>query len=181
MDLKEILIAYEFLNEAYGRKAELEKLVAGKDRGKTWTEAFASYDAANPEFTPRSFDFDDLEKLMKPGDITSDDIMIADRVSGKSGKTFEEIIAMKKTGETWKDINASLGILNSLGTIPSVPVTQAQIKKYTSDGRLSENRVVETLVTAFKLGLDEETAIADARNGYTRERFYAGALELKYR
>lgn len=181
MDLKEILIAYEFLNEAYGRKDELEKLVAGKDLGRTWLEVFTAYDAANPEFTPRNFDFDSLDKLMKSGDIISDDVMIADRVSHQSGKAFEEIIALKKTGEAWKNINASLGILNSQNTIPSVPVTQEQIKKYTSNGALSEDRVVETLVTAFKLGLDEEAAIADARNGYTRERFYAEALELKYR
>lgn len=178
--LPDILIAYQFLNENYGRIDELGFLLTQKESGKTWLEAFNAYRQQNPEFVPRSFDFDYLEELMQSEGIAEDDIMIADRVSQKTGLPFEDVIAERASGKQWKDINEGFGIINAQKTLPRVPVTQEQLKKYTTGNALSEEKVVETLVIAYKLELNEQEAINKAKEGYTPERFFAETLEGKY-
>ncbi|NLO38732.1 MAG: hypothetical protein GX115_04550 [Ruminiclostridium sp.] len=178
--LPDILIAYQFLNENYGQIEELGTLLIEKESGKTWLEVFTAYRQQNLEFVPRSFDFDYLDVLMQSEGITEDDIMIADRVSQKTGLPFEDIIAQKASGKQWKDINEGFGIINAQKTLPRVPVTQEQLKKHTTGNALSEEKVVETLVIAYKLELDEQVAINKAKEGYTQERFFAEALEGKY-
>lgn len=177
--IQDILIAYQFLNENYGRIDELDALIAARESGKTWLEVFNEYRQNNPEFIPRSFDFNYLEELMKSDGICEDDIMIADIVSQKTGVPFEDFIAERISGIKWKEINESHGIVNAQDVLPRVPVTQEQLKKYTS-GTFTEDMVVETLVIAFKLELDEQEAINKAKQGYTRERFFAEVLEDKY-
>lgn len=178
--ITDIMIAYAFLNDCYGKAAQIENLVNKKESGSDWVDIFKQYNAENQAFTPQSFDFDYLENLAKQAGITNDDIMIADRVSQSVGATFEEVIDQKAGGVSWKDINAGYGIVNGQEAIPRVSVTRDQLKKHTAGGALSEERVTETLVTAHKLGLEEQTAIDKAKAGYTIERFFAEALEQKY-
>ncbi len=178
--LPDILIAFQFLNENYGLIDELDVLLDDRESGKTWLEVFSTYRQNHPEFIPRSFDFDYLEELMQTDGITEDDIMIADRVSQKTGMAFEDVIARRVSGEQWKDINGDLGIASSQNMLPRVPITQEQLRIHSAGGCLSEEQVVETLVIAFKLEMDEQEAINKAREGYTKERFFAEVLEGKY-
>ena len=52
--LPDILIAYQFLNDNYGKLEELDDLLVEKESGKAWIDVFCSYRQNNPEFTPRS-------------------------------------------------------------------------------------------------------------------------------
>jgi hypothetical protein len=178
--LPDILIAYQFLNENYGQIEELDDLLTQKESGKSWLEIFNTYRQQNPVFVPRSFDFDYLDELMQSEGINEDDIMIADRVSQKTGLPFENVIAGRASGKQWKDINEGFGIMNAQKKLPRVPVTQEQLKKYTTGSTLSEEKVVETLVIAHKLELDEQEAINKAKEGYSQEKFFAEALEARY-
>lgn len=179
--IKDLMIAYSFLNDAYGTIDQLEPLIDKKEQGKGWAQVFKLYNDSNPAFIPRNFDFDYLDEIMKSGNLTADDIMIADRVSQKSGAALEELIENRLLGLSWKSINAELGIVNASSNMPRVPVTAEQLKKYTVDRVLNEDRVVQTLVTAFKLGMDADTAIGLVKNGYTTEMLFAKALEEKYK
>ncbi|NLV35631.1 MAG: hypothetical protein GXY17_03010 [Clostridiaceae bacterium] len=178
--ITDIMIAYTFLNDCYGKAELIEMLVNKKEAGQSWSEIFKQYNKDYPAFMPQSFDFDYLDNLLKQGGITNDDIMIADRVSQSAGAAFEEVIDKKAGGEAWKEINAYYNIVNGQETILRVSVTQEQLEKHKVGGTFSEEQVVETLVTANKLGLDEQTAIDKAKAGYTVERFFAEALEQKY-
>lgn len=179
-NVTDIMIAYVFLNDCYGKIGQVETLVNKKESGKSWEEIFKQYYIDNPEFKPRNFDFDYLDNLMKEGGITADDVMIADRVSQIAKVPFEDVIAEKTPEKSWKDINAGFGIINGQDAMPRVPVTREQLEKYTSDGALTEDQVTRTLVTAYKLGLDEDAAISKAKSGYTTAKFFAEVLEQKY-
>lgn len=178
--ITDIMIAYTFLNDCYGKTEEIGTLINQKEAGSSWVEIFKQYNRKNRAFKPQSFDFDYLENLMKQSGITNDDIMIADRVSQSAGIDFKEIIDRKADGESWKEINAAYGIVNGQETLPRVPISSEQLNKHTAGGALSEEQVTEVLVTAYKLGLDEQTAIDKAKAGYTNEMFFAETLEQKY-
>lgn len=178
--ITDILIAYTFLNETYGKAAQIGALVNKKEAGASWFDIFKQYNTENQAFTPQSFDFDYLESLMKQAGITNDDIMIVDRVSQSTGAAFEDVIDQKTQGQSWKEVNAGYGIVNGQESIPRVSITHDQLKKHTAGGVLSEEQVTETLVTAYKLGLEEQVAIDRVKAGYTVERLFAEALEQKY-
>lgn len=178
--LPDLMIAYTYLNDRYGKLDQVAGLVNEKASGQSWPEIFSQYENENPAFVPTSFDPDYLDSLTKEKSITADDIMIADIVSQNAGIPFADVIKEKASGKPWEDINAVLGIVNGQDSMPRVPVTQEQLKKYVSGDSFNEDRVVETLVTAYKLGLDEKAAIDKAKSGYTSARFFAEALEQKY-
>ena len=178
--LTDIMIAYVYLNDCYGKLDQVAELVNLKASGLTWLEIFTQYENKNPAFEPRNFDFDYLDNLTKKEGITADDIMIADTVSQNTNMPFEDVIKEKIAGKSWKDINAALSIINGQDTMPRVPVTPEQLNKYVSGDSFNEDRVVQTLVTAYKLGLDEKAAIDKAKAGYTTAKFFAEALDQKY-
>lgn len=177
--IEDIMIACEFLYEEYGTADFLEKLVKEKEAGKRWENIFRAYMAQNPEFVPKSFEPDYLEELLETPGISKDDIMIADRVSQKVSKPFYEIWERKLSGESWKEVKAGLGILNSLNNLPHVPVTAEQIKKYTEKG-LTEDQVVEALVIAGKMNRAAGEIVDQIVKGMSREQIYAGILEARY-
>lgn len=179
--LTDIMIAYTFINDCYGKIEQVKELTNEKESGGNWADIFKKYITEKQAFVPRSFDFEYLESLMKEAGITNDDIMIADRVSQNAGIEFNEIIDEKIAGKSWKDINANYGIVNGQEAMPRVSVTSEQLKKHTSDGILSEEQVTETLVTAFKLGITEQLAVEKAKAGYKTEDFFAEVLEEMYR
>lgn len=178
-NLLDILIAYEFLYQRYGVLEELERIVLEKESGKSWGTVFQSYTQSHSEFIPRAFNPDYLEGLMKTPGITSDDIMIADRVSIVSGITVDELIKQEMEDATWKEINANLDIFNSSSQLPRVQITQDQLTKYMAAG-LTEQQVAEAFVLANKLGVDAETIITKAKSGYNEDKIIAEILAQKY-
>lgn len=178
--ITDIMTAYTFLHDCYGKISQLESLVEQREAGESWTDVFSEYNRENGAFKPRNFDFNYLESLMEKGTLTADDIMIADRISQNAGVDFSEVISEKESGKSWKDICVYYGIVNGQETIPRVQVTQEQLKKYTAGKLLTEEQVIAALVAAHKLGLDEQEAIDKAKKGYTTEQLFAEALERKY-
>src|SRR3989339_428984 len=110
--LPDILIAYNFLNEYYGKISQIEGLLEKNKNGKTWDVVFNEYTMNKGEFIPTNFDKSYIENLIKTDGISADDIMIADRMAFNGTKKFDELIDIKKTGKNWKDIKVENEIIN---------------------------------------------------------------------
>lgn len=179
-NIANLMIAYEFLHDGFGRMEELEALSTEEQSGKAWEQIFTDYNQASGEFIPGSFEPEYLEQLMGEPFITADDIMMADIISAKSGETFENIIGDRIDRIAWKEINQSIGILSSRNQLPRVQVTAEQIAAHTADGRLTRQQVVEAFVTARKLGRDAEEIIGKVKAGFSKEEIYAECYRQKY-
>jgi hypothetical protein len=178
-NLPDILTAYSFLNDNFGRLEELEILVLKKEEGKSWTDIFSKYNKENPEFVPRSFEAGYIEEVMKDSTITADDIMLADRVSQKSGKTMQEIMEKRMLGESWKEINAWLDILNGDEVLPRVTVSPEQIDKYVNAG-MDREVVVKGYVIAMKLSKKADTVMKELKEGTRVEELLDSYYTHKY-
>lgn len=172
--LPDLLIAYEFLNQNYGKMQDLETMVKFREAGKTWDAVFTGYNKDHAAFVPRSFDSDYLEGLMKTPGFTPDDIMIADRLAFVSGKPVKDLIAGKlESQNSWKEIAADLDILHSASALPRVQITAQQLKQYTVPGTFAEAKVTAAFVLAQKIGKSPETVIGKMQAGMTDEAIMA--------
>ncbi|MFZ5986013.1 MAG: hypothetical protein ACOYWZ_02685 [Bacillota bacterium] len=180
-DISDILAAYEFLYDNYGQISELEGLLDKKKSGKGFAQLFKEYAKDNKEFVPRNFEPGYLESLLKSPSMTADDIMIADRISQKGLKTFEELINLKRQGKSWKEIKSDLGIVNTEEKLPRIGVTSAQVRKHMEGSNLTEEQVVEALVLAGKFGKEDTEVIEKAKKGKKKEDILAEILETEYR
>lgn len=177
--LPDILIAYSFLNDCYGGMEDIEKLVDNKEAGKKWPDIFKEYFKNNPEFVPRDFESDYLERLLDSG-TNQDTIMIADRVSQKAKVEIDTLISKKQAGESWRLINAEYGIVNGLEKSPHLSVTRTQLTKYTTQTNLSEKEVINALTIGTKLGESADSVLNSVKKGLSKEEIYAMAFEEKY-
>lgn len=177
--LPDILIAYSFLNDCYGGMEDIEKLVDKKEAGKKWPDIFKEYFKNNPEFVPRDFESDYLERLLDSG-TNQDTIMIADRVSQKAKVEIDTLISKKQAGESWRLINAEYGIVNGLEKSPHLSVTRTQLTKYTTQTNLSEKEVINALTIGTKLGESADSVLNSVKKGLSKEEIYAMAFEEKY-
>lgn len=177
----EVLIAYQYLYENYGQVSDLEKLLAKKKSGKQWSAIFREYTAASKPFVPSNFKQGYIESLIEKYHFTPDDIMIADRISQKGIKTFDELVEMKKQGKTWEQINTELGILNTEEKLPRLALTSGQVKKLMQDTKLSEQQVVNALVMAEKLDKDDTEVLDMVKAGEKDDDIYAAGFDEKYR
>jgi len=178
--LPDILTAYAFLNDCYGSMADLEKLVKEKVAGKSWVYIFKSYNKSNPEFVPRNFDSQYLEKLLETPGIDQEDIMIADRISQNTKVAIEEVINKRIEGLNWRLINAQYGIVNGLEKSPHLSVTRSQLTKHTNQTKLSEKQVIEAMTIANKLSESVEDVLKLVKQGLSNEEIYSKAYEEKY-
>lgn len=178
--VSDIFISYEFLYENFGLTKELEGLLNKKEGGKPWDEVFKEYKDADKEFVPTSFKPGFLEKLLKTPDITGDDVMIADRISQKGLKKFDELIAMKKEGKKWKEINSELGLVNTAEKLSSIALTKERVEKQVKRTGLDENQIVNALIICEKYGIDDEVIVDKVNKGSKIEEIYAGVYISKY-
>lgn len=177
--LPDILTAYSFLNDQFGLLQEIETLIQEKETGKSWTVIFKEYNKKNPEFIPRSFESGYLEELMKTPGITADDIMLADRVSQKSGKTMQEVMENRMVGDTWKDINAWLDIVNGDEVLLRISVSPEQIDKYVNSG-MDREVVVQGFVLAKKMSQDVNIVMKELKAGTRVEELQDKFYTQKY-
>lgn len=178
--LPDLLVAYDFLNQSFGKVDELEMLSSQNQSGKTWVEIFTEYNQNSGEFIPSTFDPEYLEELLHELYITPDDIMIADRISFKLGIEHKEVIGYRIDGFSWRETNEELGILNSQSQLPRIQVTKEDIEKYVSEYNLTENQIVEAFVMAQKLGKTVEEILGKVKNGYSEEQIFAECYQEKY-
>ncbi|CAG7644632.1 hypothetical protein PAESOLCIP111_04752 [Paenibacillus solanacearum] len=179
--ISDLLIAYEFLYQAYGQKQDLEAFVRQKEAGKAWDIIFQEYKSSHEEFRPRTFDSGELESLMAIAGITSDDIMIADRVSFVTAVPFKDLIKGKlESSKSWKEANAGLDIVNSAGALPRVQISAEQINRYTQTAKLSEQQVAEAFVLATKVDEKPEIVIEKLRTGVSQETIMSEYWQQKY-
>jgi len=178
--LPDILTAYAFINDCYGSMTDLEKLVKEKASGKKWVDIFKAYNKSNPEFVPRNFDSQYLEKLLGTSGIDQEDIMIADRVSQNTNVAIEEVINKRIEGLNWRLIKAQYQIVNGQEKSPHLSVTRNQLAKYTNQTKLSEKKVIEALTIANKLGKSADDVLKLVKQGLSKEELYSRAYEEKY-
>ena len=178
--LPDILIAYAYLNDCYGSVNNLEKMAKAKELGKNWADIFKAYNKSNPEFEPRSFDTQYLQKLLNTVGIDEDDVMIADRVSQNAKAEFKDVINKKIEGLNWRLINAQYGIVNGLEKSPHLSLTREKLTKYTKQSGLSEKEVVEALTIANKLGKTADDILKSIKQELSIEDIFASAYEEKY-
>lgn len=179
--LPEVLIGYEFLYHRFGNVDELRALLSEQSGGEPWNNIFKSYDREHPEFTPRSFASETLEKLMNTPSLSADDIMIADRFSFVTGQPFEDVIEKKQSASHWYEITAKAGLLYSADELPRVPITNEQLRKYKASTGWMEDRITAAFVLADQLGQDPNTVILKLKAGGTPEEVAAEIYEAKYR
>ncbi len=176
--LPDLLIAYEYLYQQFGLIEELESLVAKKRAGGSWKSILEEYQKIDKDFIPRAFESDYLEKLIQTIGLTTDDIMIADRISFISGQQFEDVINTKLKAGNWKEVNVKLGILYSQDILPRVQITSEQLLKYTQ--YLDEQQVVGAFVLGHKLGKDAEYIIEKMIAGNSEADIFAEISIEKY-
>jgi hypothetical protein len=178
--VSDILIGYEFLYVNFGLISELESMVTLKKSGKAWESVFVDYNKKHQLFTPRTFESNYLEELSNTPSLTSDDIMIADRISHVTGLAFKDVIDAKLSTEHWKSLAASYGVLYSLDTLPTVPITIEQIEQYTKRYQMTEDQVVEAFVLAHKAGKDAMAVIERKKAGDSDEAIWADSYVAQY-
>lgn len=179
--LPDVLIAYEFLYQNFGKLLDLESLVKMVESGKSWEAVFTSYTNSHKEFVPRAFDPDYLESLMKTPGFTSDDVMMADRVSFASGITVKDLITSKlESQRNWKDVTAELNLLHGTSALPRVQVTSQQLSKFVNPGTFTEDQVVQAFVLAQKIGQSPETIVEKMKAGKTEAAILAENYMVKY-
>lgn len=178
-NLKDVLVAYEFLNINFGKKSELQGFVAKKQQGKSFTGIFSDYNSLT-EFTPRTFEPEYLERLMTEPNIDTDDIMIADIIADKLNKEFDEVISYKLDGLLWKHVNEKLEILSSAQNLPRIMVNNDEIEEYKEQYGLSEDKIVDAFVIAANLKKNVIEILPKFKAGYNREQIFAEFLQNKY-
>ncbi|MFD2876248.1 hypothetical protein ACFTAO_10295 [Paenibacillus rhizoplanae] len=99
-----VLTAYDFLYHNFGNVNEWAAMLEARNTGKTWEALFTQYRETHKEFIPRSFESEELELLMQVQGATSDDIMIADRLSFVTGKLFGDLLTAKLKSGKWSSV-----------------------------------------------------------------------------
>jgi ribosomal protein L12E/L44/L45/RPP1/RPP2 len=160
---------------------DLQSMLDKQLNGESWKDIFTAYNRNHPEFTPRSFESDLLEKLMNKPNLSADDIMIADRLSFVTGKQFEEIVEQKQTVSHWYEITSVAGILFSADKLPRVQITSEQLRKYKSQTDWSDDRITAAFVVANQVGQEVATVIEKLKGGYSVEAVFAEVYEAKHR
>jgi hypothetical protein len=179
-EVKDIFIAYEFLNQKYGSMTDLEALLVKNKTGQKWKDIFKEYNATNKDFTPSDFPTGVLESLLKTG-MTPDDIMIADITSKKDMTEFNNLIDRKKKGEKWKDIKTDLKLVNSDEKIKRMPIAQDKIDEAVKNNKVTRKEAIDTLSLANKTGKPASEVCGEIKSGKSKDEILSEGLDLKYK
>lgn len=175
----DILPLYHFLYDNFGTIDELEGLIGKLESGESLGDIIRDYNSTHPEFVPTKFEETNLENLMKTMSI--DDIMIADRLSQKGLTKFEDLIAKRQSGKSWKTINAGLGVINTSDQLPRMSMTHSQVNKSMQDNGLNEKDAMDVLILAWKTGKDYSVVSKELMSGKKKEDIGAEAYNEKYK
>lgn len=191
-DIPDILTAYELLYKSYGTWSQLEEVLDGNKKGERWDRLINQYEGESGGFIPTTFPPGYLEALMEDRSITADDVMMADRIAQnekiKLGgentgemERFEYVMGLKKQGNRWKDIKQSLGMINREESTPRISITAEEAGEYLKDETLTQDQVVDALVTAKVCGLQPREVIEKTKAGVSQAAITRQYYDEKYR
>ncbi|MEK4008421.1 hypothetical protein [Paenibacillus sp. FSL H3-0333] len=175
-----VLTAYDFLYHNFGNVNEWTAMLGARNTGKTWEALFTQYRETHKEFIPRSFESEELELLMQVPGATSDDIMIADRLSFVTGKLFGDLLTAKLKSGKWSSVFEQENVLYSGNTFPRVQITEEEVRKYTGNSKLSDQQVTHAFVLAQKLGESAKVVVTKVAQGIADEIIMAQSYTEKY-
>lgn len=171
----DLMTAYTFLYYQYGIFDQLEPIVKQKEDGASWKSVFSEYLEQHHAFVPRTYDTNELENLTSSASITSDDIMVADRLSFVSGQPMKGLLAAKlESGTSWKDAAADLNIVNGASSLPRVEVTAEEISQYAT-GKFPQEKVIQAFVLSQKVGLEPKDVVSKLKDGRSETEIMATA------
>lgn len=176
----DILMAYDLVNENYGTVDDFENILNDRKANKEWVQIIKEYIEKQIKYEQRKYDNDEIKELLSDTDITTNDLMIADRLSQKGIKTFDDLISLRKKGKGWREINESLGILNVVEKYPVLSIKLSDVEKHKKSSGLSEKQVKDVLIEAKKYNKDFEEAFKFAKKGKSKIELKASFLEEKY-
>lgn len=176
----DLMTAYVYLYHQYGQMKELLPMVEAIEKGSSWAKQFENYEKQHTPFAPRAFDMTELENLTSSANLSTDDIMIADRISFVSGDSVKTVLTSKlEAGLGWQEIAAQREILNGSSALPRVEVTEDNIAAYVT-ASFSDQQVVEGYVLAQKLGKKPDDVISLMKNGMKESAIMAKFLQSQY-
>ncbi|NQX48218.1 hypothetical protein HQN87_23095 [Paenibacillus tritici] len=176
----DVMTAYDFLYHNFGTIKDGATLLEAAAAGKDWATLFTQYRETHAEFIPRSFDPAELELLMQMQGATSDDIMIADRLSFVTGKVLGDLLNAKLKEGKWSGVFVRESVLYSGDSFPRVQLTEQELHKYTQNGKLTEQQVTHAFVLAHKLGESAEVVVSKLAQGVSDEMIMAQSYLEKY-
>lgn len=175
----EILTAFRFLNEQYGGLDEMDILLNKKSQGISWSKIFDDYLNEYPEFKMTAFDEKELNSY-RAGGLTTDDIMIADRLSQRGYESFEELIGKRQKGESWKSIKENFNVINMEEKLQVVSIDASTIKKITKENNISEEDAIEAIVLSRNLNVDEDETIKLKKSNQSKQVVLEKILDKKF-
>lgn len=178
--IDDVLIAYSFINDYYGTTIDLKTILKNKTEGKSWSDIFSDYSNKHT-FVPREFNVDDLENYLSYSSISSDDIVIIDRISFVSGEKFKDILLRKVEGEDYSTIKENLNICNSEEKLGRVKITNNKLEYYLSKTELTQEEIVNCYVLALKLKVDVSEIIKLKQKNITDCKIYENILTTRFK
>lgn len=175
-----VMTAYDFLYHNFGNVNDWTAMLEARNTGKTWETLFTQYRETHKEFIPRSFESEELELLMQVQGATSDDIMIADRLSFVTSKLFGDLLNAKLKSGNWSSVFERENVLYSGNPFPRVQITEEEAQKYAKEGKLSDQQVTHAFVLAQKLGESAKVVVTQVAQGISDEMIMAQSYTEKY-
>lgn len=178
--MNDILTAYDYLYENYGKVNEMEAMLKQKKSNNNWAKTFTEYIKDKKQFIPSKFKDGYLEALLATPGITPDDEMIADRLSQMGVDKFQNLIAMRIEGKTWKEIKTQFGIINTEEKQPRITISSNQVNKYAKDTKLTGEQIIEAIVLASKTSMTNDEVITQIKAGNKKEDIYSQYYSKKF-
>lgn len=178
--LIDLLIAYDVVNENLGTEDDLKNVLESRKSGKEWGEIINDYSKSQKKYIPRKYDEEVIKELIQNQGFSIDDLKIADRISQKGFKSFDDLLALKKQGDLWKDIKGSLGIIDGNETYPKIQLNVSDLEKYKKSTGLSEETVKNILMLAKTNDKNFEDAFKVAQTIKDKNELKAVFLKEKY-
>ncbi|MEO3943955.1 hypothetical protein [Gorillibacterium sp. CAU 1737] len=177
---QDIFIAYDFLFQNYGLMNELEDLLQQKKAGKGWGQLFDAYLKSHPDFIPRSFDSQELEGYLEKDRLTSDDVMIADRISFVTQKPVKDIVERRLEAGNWSQVCVDENVIQNPVKLPRVQITTEQLDQFMKSSKLSEAEITKAFVLARKVAQPSESVVKLMGQGLSETAILAKLYPMKY-
>ncbi|TCK93196.1 hypothetical protein EDC19_1385 [Natranaerovirga hydrolytica] len=164
--LEKIQVGYAFIYDRFGKLEHLKSILEKESQGESWASVFEAYDLTYGIFQPTSFDSDSLDTLMQ-SHLSSDEIMIIDRIAFASEEAFDVLMIQVMEGTSFEEIIDALELVGHIKLYPRVQVTEEVLNHYQNQYALEDMQIIEAMVIAEKLDLNEKNILESTAQGMT--------------